>query len=242
MRSRRKIIPMGMEYLFVGSRRPIKVACLAVYAAAIAGCNGTSLVGAFGSAIQGSGKKAAEARKVPAFSGIEFPGSGKVEYRVGSPQSVRIETDDNLLSRVETTVVDGKLRVSFKGSVSTRIGLNVAVVAPACRAAELSGSGNIRISGLKEERFDAVISGSGDLAARGEAAETHAVVSGSGNMNLSKLATRDANAQVSGSGEIRLAPTMSLDAQITGSGNIRYLREPNKIRRDITGSGSVTKG
>ena len=207
------------------------------------GCHGVQVVGAFGGpAVQGSGKKASENRTVPAFKGIVFPGSGKVDYRIGSPQGVRIETDDNLLSHVETKVVDGKLLVGFKGSISTRIGLNVTIVAAACESAELSGSGSIRVAVMKSDRLDAVVTGSGNITAVGEAKSVKVVVSGSGNVDLSKVQTGNAEVQVTGSGDILVAPKGSLEAQITGSGQIRYRGEPKQITKSITGSGSVTKG
>jgi Protein of unknown function (DUF2807). len=202
---------------------------------------GCATVAALSDTVKGSGKKASEVRKVAAFHAVDFAGSGKVDYRIGSPQSVKIETDDNLLSRVETTVKDGKLQIGFKGNISTKVGLHVTIVAPSCDAAELSGSGDIRISGLREKRFVAVISGSGNLAASGSAQVSNATVTGSGDIDLAELQSGDANTEVTGSGNIRVATAGNLNAQVTGSGTVHYIGSPKAVHKQITGSGAVTK-
>src|SRR5689334_22907266 len=106
---------MKVEYSF-GAKSLKAVAGLAA-AASVAGCGMIQVVQALDHSVKGSGKKASETRKVAAFRAIDFTGSGRVDYKIGSPQSVRVETDDNLLPNVETTVKNGKLRIGFKGSV-----------------------------------------------------------------------------------------------------------------------------
>jgi hypothetical protein len=52
----------------------------------------------------GSGKAATETRALPEFQAIELSGSMDLKVRQGSPQSVQVQADDNLLPLLETVV------------------------------------------------------------------------------------------------------------------------------------------
>lgn len=227
---------MKVEYV----RGLAGIGLLVIFGAA-AGCGMVQVVQHLDNSVQGSGKKASEARKVAAFHAVEFAGSGKLTYRIGSPQSVIVETDANLLSHVETTVKDGKLWVGMKDSTSTRIGLNVTITAASCDGAVLSGSGEIQVSGVKEQKFQGEITGSGKVSASGTSNTAGAVVSGSGELDMSQLQSGDTTADVTGSGSVRVAPSGKLDARIAGSGEVRYAGSPKSVNKEITGSGAITK-
>ncbi len=192
--------------------------------------------------VQGSGKKAAENRKVAPFHGVDLAGSGTVTYTVGSAQSVRVETDDNLLPHVETVVKDGVLRIGYKGSYNTQLGIKVTITAPSCDTARLSGSGDVHVTGVKAGKFEGEITGSGKVVVVGSANSATAAIAGSGDLDLSQLRTGDTSAEVTGSGTVRVAPTGALSASITGSGNVRYTGSPKSVNKRVTGSGTVTRG
>jgi hypothetical protein len=231
-------VDRDMKTIISGVSKALQgAACLALVTAL--GCGYVDLDQGLEKAVQGSGKKASEVRKVGPFHGLDLAGSGEVEYRIGSPQSLRIETDDNLLSHVETVVKNGTLRIGYKGNTSSRIGLKVTIVAPACDSVVVSGSGNVRVSGMKESNLTAAITGSGNLAAAGSASKVSAEVSGSGSIDLRQLKSSSADTVVTGSGNIRIGPARALNATISGSGNISYQGSPNPRSSRISGSGTV---
>jgi hypothetical protein len=64
--------------------------------------------------VDGSGEVIRRERTVPAFDKIEASSAFKVVIKQGSPQSLVIEINDNVMEYVETTVSGGKLYIGFK--------------------------------------------------------------------------------------------------------------------------------
>ncbi|HSC49491.1 MAG TPA: head GIN domain-containing protein [Gaiellaceae bacterium] len=194
-----------------------------------------------GSSSEGSGVPAAQAREVAPFSGVELAGGNNVVVRVGPRQSVVVKADDNLLSRVTTTVKSGVLRVGkTPGSLTAKSPMSVEVTVPSLDALALTGSGNIVVSGIRSERLTVTLSGAGNLFASGTATSLEVTVGGSGNARFTRLLADDVHAVVSGVGAIFVTATKSLDASISGSGTIVYAGNPRHVTKSVTGSGAVT--
>ena len=190
-------------------------------------------------ATHGSGTAKTETRPVPAFTKIDLAGSPDVEVSVGPAASVNVTTDDNLLPQIQTTVDGDTLHIGSKGSYSTHLGVKVVVTVPSLRGASISGSGNIRVSGLKGEEMEAGITGSGDITLSGSVNHLDARVTGSGDLRANDLAANDVHVSITGSGDASVRPAGELDAKVTGSGSIHYLGHPAQIHRHITGSGDI---
>jgi carbon monoxide dehydrogenase subunit G len=205
----------------------------------IAGCSVNLISLADTARTKGSGKKATENRNVPAFRRIALEGSGTLEVTVGDPQKVTLDFDDNLLSRVTTTVKNDTLIIGMKkGSYSSQLGLKVTVAVPALDGVEIDGSGSANVVNVKADHFDVEVSGSGGIAASGSADKVKVDISGSGRVELKDLRARDATVDVSGSGHLTVNATDSLGVDISGSGNVGYVGSP-RIKKDVSGSGSV---
>lgn len=209
-----------------------------------------------------SGKVASESRSVAAFTGIALSLPGKVEVVQGSPASVTVEADDNLLPEIETVVEDGKLRIRFHRSltVAGKPTLRVKVTAPSVESLAVAGSGDIsagRIAGpalsisvggsgdvsvadVQVEALRIAIAGSGDVKAAGRAAELAAKISGSGDLGAGRLDARRATVAVAGSGDATLWARESLEVSIAGSGDVRYHGDP-VVRKSVAGSGTVKR-
>jgi hypothetical protein len=191
--------------------------------------------------IVGSGQKSSAARTVPLFTRIQVEGAVDVEARVGEPQSLTIEGDDNLLENVTTDVRDGKLVIGTKKSYSTRIGLRVRLVAPKLEGIGIAGSGDALLEGVRSETFSASVAGSGDVEVRGTAGNVEIDINGSGNVSMGDLSARKVEVSIHGSGDVRLRGTSDeLGIAIHGSGDVvaADLRtRASKVR--IFGSGDV---
>lgn len=104
----------------------------------------------------------------------------------------------------------------------------------------ISGSGSINLPYVNTSSLTANISGSGDIVVTGgTAVNEQLTISGSGNINVQGVVADNVTANISGSGDISLFAALTLNATISGSGNIRYLGNP-VIVTHISGSGSVT--
>jgi Putative auto-transporter adhesin, head GIN domain len=195
-----------------------------------------------GSGVQGSGIAATQTRAVARFSSLDLAGSNEVTVVVGARQSVVVHADSNLISHVTTQVVAGTLVVADTGSFTTRIPMSVEVSVPSLTALNLSGSGQLSVTGIKAARLTVTVSGSGMLSAAGTATRLDVSLSGDGLAQLSQLTASEVRAVVSGSGLIQVTATTSLDAEVPGTGAIVYGGNPAQVTTSVTGIGTVTRG
>jgi len=194
------------------------------------------------SGVQGSGVAVTQTRAVAGFTSLDLAGSNNVTVVVGGPQSVVVHADSNLINHVTTGVVAGTLVIGDTGSFTTRTPMSVDVSVPSLTALNLSGSGQISVTGTNVPQLTVTVSGSGLLSAAGTATRLDVMLSGSGQAQLSQLTARDVHAVVSGSGLIQVTATTSLDAAVPGSGTIVYSGNPPQVTTSVTGSGTVTRG
>ena len=119
--------------------------------------------------------------------------------------------------------------------------MSVEVSVPSLAAVELSGSGEISVTGIDASRLTVTLPGSGALYAGGTVTQLEVTLAGSGLAQLDNLVARDVHAVVAGSGLIRVTATASLNAAVSGSGAIMYSGNP-QVTSSITGSGTVIRG
>jgi hypothetical protein len=218
----------------------------AVIAAVILAAAGVALLvhgtGSSSTGVQGSGIAATQTRTVPGFSGVDLAGSNNVTVVVGAPQSVVVHADSNLIGHVTTQVVAGTLVIGDTGSFTARAPMSVEVSVPSLTTLNLSGDGQISVTGINVPQLTAIVSGSGLLSAAGTANRLDVTLSGAGQAQLSQLTARDVHAVVTGSGLIQVNATTSLDAAVPGTGAIVYSGNPPQVTTSVTGTGAVTQG
>jgi hypothetical protein len=197
--------------------------------------------GSSSSGVQGSGVPATQSRVLAAFSRLDLAGSNDVTVVVGGRQSVVVHADSNLMHNVTTRVVAGTLVIGTTGSFSPRSPMSVEVSVPSLAAVELSGSGEISVTGIDAPRLTVTLPGSGTFYAGGTVTQLDVTLGGSGLAQLDNLVARDVHAVVTGSGLIRVTATTSLNAAVSGSGAIIYSGNP-QVTSSVTGSGTVTGG
>jgi Putative auto-transporter adhesin, head GIN domain len=214
--------------------------------------------------VVGNGKATSESRSAAEFNGIALSGgSMSLKLRQGSPASVVVHGDANLLPLIET-VVDGgqtlQLRWQRGTSVRTQSPTWVEVVAPQVHAVTSTGSGDIEVDTMKVPRLALSIKGSGDVRAKalsndelsigvagsgglhlaGRTARLAINLSGSGSVDAGDLRADDVTVGIAGSGDATVFAAQKLVASIAGSGNLWYSGEPS-VQRSIAGSGSVRR-
>jgi hypothetical protein len=198
--------------------------------------------GSSGSGIQGSGIAATQTRTVAGFSSLELAGSNNVTVVAGAPQSVVVHADSNLISHITTQVVAGSLIIADTGSFTTRTPMSVDISVPSLTAVNLSGSGQISVTGIKASRLTVMVSGSGLLYAAGTATRLDVTLSGDGQAQLSQLTASEVHAVVAGSGLVEVTATTTLDAAVPGTGAIVYGGNPPQVATSVTGIGTVARG
>lgn len=189
----------------------------------------------------GSGRRGSETRTLGEFTQVRVAGSVDLEARVGAPQSVVVEGDDNLLANVSTEIDKGVLVVAAKESYSTRLGLRVKIVAPRLEGVAIAGSGDAVIEGVKTPSFRIHVAGSGDAVVRGATDDLDVTVHGSGDVTFSELAAKKVAVTVMGSGDVRLRGTTDdLTVDIHGSGDVNCADlRAKQVQVTIAGSGDA---
>jgi hypothetical protein len=117
--------------------------------------------------------------------------------------------------------------------------LKITVTAPAVTSFDVVSSSDLMIRDYDQPRLNLILSGSGDVTARGTARAVQIDVSGSGDADLAALNTVDADVRVSGSGDVRVGPTGKAVVDISGSGDVDLTRRATTIDRTLSGSGDI---
>lgn len=213
-----------------------------------------------GVGVEGSGTIVSEAREVDDFSRINLMGEGTVAVTEGRETSLTIETDDNLLSHIDTSVTDGTLEITtepgididptdtvvYEVTVSNVVGVTLAGAGRIrlaegradSFAIELSGAGDIEIGALTTDALDAAISGVGSIVVAGSAESQVVTVSGAGSYEAADLQSVRATVTNSGVGSAAVWVTESLDATVSGLGSIDYFGSP-EVTQAVSGIGTV---
>jgi hypothetical protein len=213
--------------------------------------------------VTGSGRIQVETRSPGHFNGVALDLPADLELRIGATESITLETDDNLLPMIETTIDNGtlhirpsksrlnfdtrrlKIVVQAKAIDKLALGGSGSINADPLRAARLmidvKGSGSINVKGIDADALSVSLSGSGDLSVGGGAASTLSLsIAGSGDVDLGKLRSLNATVSIAGSGDTTLSARDTLSVSIAGSGDVNYYGDP-RISKTVFGSGSANR-
>ncbi len=209
----------------------------------------------------GNGMLATVDRAVPGTTSVALATWGDLTIRIGSPASLSITAEENLLGSLTSDVTSGKLRLGTEPFVSLRptrgatyvltvpalTGISVSssgsVTAPALTVPDLTldvtSSGSITLEAIEANTLATHISSSGDVRVSGGAVRDHTItISSNGSVLAEWLRTANAKVNVSSSGNAMLWVTDRLDASISSSGNVRYYGSP-QVKEQLSSSGRV---
>ena len=195
---------------------------------------------------------------VGAFDKIELAGAYDATVRTGSAPSVHAKGGENVLERLVVEVKDGALHIypkkrsgivwGWSNKQNSKVELTITV--PSLRAAELAGSGGIRIDKIMGDSFEGSVAGSGDLtvdqvevgslklgiagsgdakAGAGKAKTVKYEIAGSGGIDARGIVAEDADVSIAGSGGVSVNATNTAKVSIAGSGDV-----------DVTGGAKCT--
>lgn len=223
----------------------------------------TSCINPLKKTITGSGNVTSSDRSLGSFTEIKCSGSYNVQVTQGSPGSIKIETDDNLLPYILTEINGNELHIYTKDDVNLKPSnkIKLIITTDKVEAFSLSGSGDVAttnkltgadhldldISGTGTMHFDvntptihSNISGTGDIYLTGETRNSKIEIAGSGNYHAEDLKAENASVHIAGSGDARLFADSTLDINIAGVGNV-YYKGNASITQNVAGSGKIKK-
>jgi len=215
--------------------------------------------------INGNGHVVTQTRTTSEYDAIKISGFFDVDLVAGKEGKITIKGEENILSAIIVEVADNALKIHAKKGINLRpgIGKKVEITIPFEKIAELSlsGSGDITSrSPIKNDKFSANLSGSGDIdldvitnsfdfnlsgsgdiKLKGNSDTLVIKLSGSGDIEAANLKSKNANITVSGSGDVKINCNENLTARVSGSGDIKYTGNPEKRDVKVSGSGSISK-
>lgn len=198
-----------------------------------------ALIGCSVDKFVGSGETVSEFRNVAPFNKVASEGTFNVTITKGTEQSVEIIADDNIMQRVRTEVVNGKLKLYLTEGRYTNVHLQAYIEVVDLVAIENSGSGDMNINNnLDVETFKAFNSGSGNIHLEGNCSNLDIHNEGSGSVLAFNMPAENCDITIEGSGDVEVTCASSLNVKIEGSGNVYYKGTP-AIFTDISGSGKV---
>jgi hypothetical protein len=161
----------------------------------------------------------------------------RVYYQPGPTAQASVSGSAELVSHVRMR--DGTLEWDTVVDCLPAHDLTVRLTGPAVPAWTLNGSGELDLSGIRQDVLRIAMHGSGTVTASGEAHETSLDIAGSSSADLSGLVTRQATARIRGSAEVDLSPRDDVDVSISGSAVVRLHGAVARIRSHVSGSGQV---
>jgi hypothetical protein len=196
-------------------------------------------------------------RNVASFDAIEVGGAFTVILSQGDQQIVKVETDDDLQSRILTEVDDNVLKISIKG-MNNPGKLNVYVTVKELHSLNVSGAASVKgetklttdhlsieTSGaakadlnIETPKLTTEVSGAADLKLAGSATEHTSEISGAGQLKALDLLTSKSTMDISGAAEGRITAKDEINAEVSGAGRLTYYDEP--AVKHINKSGNYT--
>lgn len=193
---------------------------------------------------------------------VNFDGHGTLILTQGSDETLTIEAEDNILSRIETDIDGDELTIGYqrhqgsttrptkpviyrltlrtveKVALSDAAKLETAGLKTDRLTLELRGAGEATLDGLTADRLKVTMNGAGKVRTSGMVDHQEIVINGAGAFHAPDLGSREATVNVNGAGEVIVQVSDDLDVKISGAGNVEYYGKPT-VDPDISGMGRV---
>jgi len=211
----------------------------------------------------GSRRVVTSERSVSGFDRVVFEGLGELTITQDDRESLTIEAESNVMSRITTEVRGDTLYIGWRAGV---FGLSVVPTKPLrydltmkdVRALELTGLGSLAAGEISTDRLavtmggggrvvirslraadlDLTLTGLGQVEVGGAVGRQSILVTGGGEYDGSDLESGVAAVTLTGVGKATVWATESLDVKLTGAGTVEYYGEP-RVTQNVSGFGRV---
>jgi len=162
---------------------------------------------------------------------------GQATYAPGNDDKLHVSGNPMLVPHVR--VREGKVELDCRMGFNGAHDLAVTLPGRVFKKFSISGSGNLALNGLNQDRLELSIRGSGSIRGDGKVQNTDLTIRGSGDINIAKVETAVAKVEIRGSGNTDIAPSEEADISIRGSGDVNLHTNPKKLETQIRGSGRI---
>ena len=177
---------------------------------------------------------------------LELDIPGHVLFHTARSWHLTIRGHEGLLDRL--LVSDGRIREKNHGFGFFGLfdwhhpgPVQIDLSGPALQEAALNGSGSIDLQGLRQDRLQVEIRGSGWARGSGSVRSLKLQIMGSGSARLAQLAAAAVDVTIDGSGDADISPSGDTQVTIAGSGDVRLHSHPAHLDTHIYGSGRISE-
>ena len=213
--------------------------------------------------VDGSGHVITETLELDEFTGIHMTGAEDVDISYGPVQSVEVRGDDNIIPRIQTSVVNGIWHIELERGNYHNYELKYYITVPrinrisndgAARVTMndfvnqgnldiiIDGAGDIQLNRLENtEEVYVTIEGAGKVAFEGEMPSLDyldILISGTGSFTGYPAVARECRVEIEGAAKCDVSVEERLDVIIEGAGTVRYKGSP-QVYQEISGLGAV---
>ena len=209
----------------------------------------------------GSRRVATEDVKVSNFDQVNFSTIGELTITQGDRESLMIEAESNVMSRITTSVRGGTLYIEMKSGIWNVVPtkpLKYDLTVKELTALDLSGLGNVYAGAIDTDRLDLDVSGAGKIVIRsltadilevehtglgqcelsGQVRRQEVVLTGASEYDAADLESEKAEVVLTGLGKATVWATETLDIELSGAGSVSYYGNP-RVTQNVTGLGKV---
>lgn len=190
--------------------------------------------------VHGSGKRQREERQVASFTSIVTDGAFDVTVVSQKQYALEIEGDDNVLPLIGTEVSGNVLHIRNRSSYSVSQPIKITISVPNLEAVTSNGAGRLKITDLKNDRFELDVNGAPALEVSGETKFLKIKANGAGNIDTHRLRATRADVNSNGVTQIDLFAREQLDVVVSGPSNVTYEGDP-VVNKTINGPGTIQK-
>lgn len=210
---------------------------------------------------RGNGNIISEKRTVDEFSSIKIGGNFDVTLVPDEIPSIKIITDENLVSFIDTEVRDDQLVITQKKKLFSTSKIKLIIEYSDLEKVKVTGAAllknediirqeklEIRMEGagmidllIESESLKVVLSGAGIVKLAGDTDFQELNLAGAGKLEAYDLKSKSCKITVGGIGGAKVYVTEELDATIEGIGGIEYRGNPEKVHTEISGLGSISE-
>jgi hypothetical protein len=171
--------------------------------------------------ITGSGDLVTKNVDLGSFTHLSLEGQANITIVIGDTQKVTLLAQQNILDIMTAKVNNNVLTLSNDNyNIQTSKGIFLNIVTPeVITDINITGAGNVNISGAKQDLINFTISGVGDIDAYNLEVENCTII-------------------ISGTGNCKVFVNKNLNVSISGIGNVIYKGSPS-VTQSISGIGSV---
>ena len=211
--------------------------------------------------VTGSGNVIKETRELSNFHSIDIGSAFEIELIKSNETKIVIETDDNIMPYIETSVRGGELDVDHDVDLKNPTKLSLIIYYKNINELHISGAAELfssdiitanhlelRFSGASEvsikiqaKSIDAKISGASNADFEGSAHDAEFDISGAAVVRAYGLEINNLDLEASGASTVKVLVLDRFTIDASGASSVRYKGSPTLNLDDISGAASFKK-